>query len=438
MQASNFSQAKVKKKLFKFFDKSAITKIGKQSGFIQRRAQKITAFDFVVGFIQCCCQKSNTYRQWASAIGSLSGKAVSKQAVFERIGAAAVVFAEQLVKQAVCWRLQRGKSGTLFNSFNKILLHDSTTLRLPKALAQWFKGNVADKEQKAVARIQTVINIKTMRFLHFELGSFTHNDQGASGLIGDFITKGDLVIRDLGYFVLDSLQHIVMKEAWFLSRLKYGVNLYNLQGHEIVFKKLLNHKGLIDRQVLLGKRQHLPVRLIMIPLPQPIANERIRKARQDRDKRLNHNKEYYQRLQYNVFITNVSNQTWTARQAAQAYQTRWQIEIIFKSWKSGFYLQEIFHDGCTNQHRVRVNIYLLLLFMCLFMQKLYMPYKDHIQKHYGKDISLLKLSMYISSNLSAVFMSTQKQLEEQIVKHCCYDRRADRVNMVDLLKIFKN
>jgi hypothetical protein len=164
----------------------------------------------------------------------------------------------------------------------------------------------------------------------------------------------------------------------------------------------------------------------------------MHKARHDRDKRLNHSKEYYQRLGYNIFITNVEKKTWTASQVAQAYQTRWQIEIIFKSWKSGFHLQKIFHEGCTNQHRVRVNIYLLLLFMCLFMQKLYMPYRVHIQKHYGKEISLLKLSMYICNNLLPALMFTQKQLGEQIAKHCCYEQRTDRVNMADLMNIFKN
>lgn len=438
MQASNLSRTKVKKKLFEFFDKSVINKIGAQSGFIQRQSKKITAFDFVAGFIQCCCKKNNTYRQWATEIGSLSGRPVSKQAVFDRVGTGAVAFAERLVKRAICRRLQPNKPGKLFGSFGKILLHDSTTLRLPTVLAGWFKGNVANGEQKAVARIQAIINLQTMRFLHFDLGSFTQNDQGASGLIEDFIAKGDLVIRDLGYFVLAPLQHIVMKQAYFLSRLKYGVTLYDLHGNKIDLTRLSNGKDIIDKEVLLGKRQQLQVRLIMIPLPQNIVNQRIRKARHDRDKRLNHNKAYYQRLHYNVFITNVGNQTWTARQAAQAYKTRWQIEIIFKSWKSGFYLQEIFHEGCTNPHRVRVNIYLLLLFMCLFMQKLYMPYKDHIQKHYGKDISLMKLSLYISNNLLMIFMFTKKQLGQQLAKHCCYDQRTDRVNMTDLLKILKN
>ena len=50
--ASNLPETKVKKKLFEFFGKSAIKKTGKQSGFIMRQALKITAFDFVLDFLQ--------------------------------------------------------------------------------------------------------------------------------------------------------------------------------------------------------------------------------------------------------------------------------------------------------------------------------------------------------------------------------------------------
>jgi hypothetical protein len=246
-----------------------------------------------------------------------------------------------------------------------------------------------------------------------------------------------LVIRDLGYFVLGSLQRIMDKQAYFLSRLRYGLHFYDLQGNEIDWKPLLRRKGIIDKQILLGKKQRLAVRLLMVPLAQTIVNQKIRRARNDRDKRVNHSKEYYQWLSYSVFITNVEKDTWTARQAAMAYKTRWQVEIIFKTWKSGFHLQDIFHEGCTNEHRVRINIFLLLLFMCLFMQKLFMPYKDYAQKQYGKDISLIKLSLYISTNLLTIFMNSSKQLREQVAKHCCYDKRADRVNMADLMKIFK-
>jgi IS4 transposase len=92
----------------------------------------------------------------------------------------------------------------------------------------------------------------------------------------------------------------------------------------------------------------------MIPLPASVANERIRKAKCDRDKRVNHGEEYYLWLRYSVLITSVGEQVWTPTQIAEVYGVRWQIEIIFKSWKSGAGLNKLLHERVTDANRVKV------------------------------------------------------------------------------------
>ncbi len=74
----------------------------------------------------------------------------------------------------------------------------------------------------------------------------------------------------------------------------------------------------------------------------------------------------------------------------------------------------------------------MVLFMCLFMQKNYVRYKIVIEKTIGKKISLLKLSMYVSSNIKEIIILPDKLLKEIIMLHCCYDKRSDRINMTDL------
>ena len=186
-------------------------------------------------------------------------------------------------------------------------------------------------------------------------------------------------------------------------------------------------RQLKDQWVYIGKKRKVKVRLVMIPLPAAQTAEKIRKAKHDRDKRLHHSREYYQWLGYTVLITNVEQQVWTPQQAAQAYRVRWQIEIIFKSWKSCFHMQRLLHEGCTNADRVKVNIYLLLLFICLFMLKLYIPYQT-------KMVSLFKLSKYVLVNLKQILSLSHGQLKLLILKHCCYDKRSDRLKMTDLYR----
>jgi hypothetical protein len=385
-----------------------------------------------------CCNGQNTFSNWALQISLLSKKSVSKQGVFERMGKTAVAFSKQLLEEVISKQFTKNYASTLFEKFNAVLLQDSTTLALPQLLSKIFKGNHSHGVQKAIARIQSVFNIKTMTFNYFSLSSFTENDQSASSLILPLLKQGDLVIRDMGYFVLSTFKEIIAAKAHFLSRLKYGVVISDEAGKIISLKELLKHKNGIDKWVYIGVKNKVKVRLVMLPLPSAQVAEKIRKAKADRDARLNHSKEYYLWLRFNVYVTSVGDEVWDTADVGKAYKVRWQIEIIFKSWKSGFSLQDVLHDGCTKVERVKVIIYLMLVFMCLVMKKIYVEYKNRIEKNTTKIISLIKLSVMIRNYIKEILTLPQKNLKEFIIKHCCYESRTDRANMTDLYRNYKS
>lgn len=437
MKTSNYSRGNVIKNFEKLFDKPVINRLGKSTGFVMRRAQKITAYHFVLGFIVCCYKQANTFSNWAAQIELLSGQRVSLQAIFSRLyNGRAAAFAGKLLQHAIIEQSRAGVPGKLFASFKKVLLQDSTTLRLPDVLAGVFKGNTTGGKQRSQVRIQTTINVKTMRFVQFVLSGFAQNDQSASGQVLQHTGKGDLVIRDLGYFAMDVLKEIPAAGAHFLSRLRYGVSLYSLDDKPIRLPALLRRKCIVDIQVCIGK-QRIPVRLVMLPLPKAQAAERIRKAKLDRDKRLNHSQEYYRWLAYSVFITTVDGQTWNAAQVGEAYKVRWQIEIIFKSWKSGGNMQSILHDNVTNEERVRTSICLFLLFICLLMDKVYVPVRLKIERQ-NQYISLLKFIAFMFKNFTELICLSYNQMTKIIARHCCYQNRADRLNMTEVLYNSKN
>lgn len=433
MKTSSYFKGKVKEKFEKFFDKSVINRLSKSSKFVSRKKFKISPFAFVMGLIESCFTRCNTYASWAAAIGAITGKEVSKQALFKRMNERTETFASKLFSHVLNVRLKVLKEDRLFKLFGRVLLGDSTTLSLPQNLTKDFPGNVSRGEQKAVARLQCIINIKNMQWINLSLKAFSNNDQSASSEVLPLLKKGDLLIRDLGYFVLKALAGIIEKKAFFISRLRYGITLYNEAGTEIGWKVLCKRKGVVDRKILIGKQEKIPARIIMIPLPAAQVEERIRKAKKDRDKRLNHSEDYYLWMKYNVFITNVEQDTLGAKQIAEVYKVRWQIEILFKSWKSGGHLQEILHERCTNIYRVKTTIYLLLMFYCLIMQKVYIKYCKTIEKMYGKYISVIKLLAYFSNNLMKVLNASSANLKQQMVINCCYEQRNDRVNMAQFI-----
>lgn len=375
-----------------------------------------------------------TYSQWAASSGKVTAQTVSKQALFERINnKTSVDFAKRLFKQALNKRIAAITDGLLFQKFNRVLIQDSTTLKLPAGLSEAYPGNVSQGKQHAVIRLQCLINIKNMRWLDIALKPFTSNDQSACRLLLPLLKQGDLLIRDLGYFAMDAFRQIEQQQAFYISRLRYGLNLYNTNGTLINWKQLCKQKRIIDEVVLAGLNQKLKLRIIMIPLPEQKIAEKIRKAKADRDKRLNHSKDYYLWLRYNVFITNIQDDVLEAIQISEMYKVRWQIEILFKTWKSSLGLQKILHERCTNLNRVETSIYLMLMFFCLIVQRIYMLYNTVINTVYGMYLSLIKLCSYIRFNIMSVINLSPKKLKQTLTKYCCYEKRKDRINMTELI-----
>ena len=255
-------QPQGKKNFENFFDKSIVNRIGKQSGFVQRRSKKITAFNFLVGFIISCCNGKSTYRDWAAQIGLLTNKIVSKQAVFGRVDEAAVLFAKRLLEYVLLIQSSKDFTASVFNHFCKVFIQDSSTLCLPEELADKFPGNYSHGRQKAVARIQSIVDLKTMKFIKFSLGAFTQNDQSANEGIMTYVSKGSLVIRDLGYFSIAVFEKIIKAKAHFLSRIKYGVALSDTSGKVLLIKDLVKGKRIVDKWVYIGIKPKFCSRLI--------------------------------------------------------------------------------------------------------------------------------------------------------------------------------
>ena len=88
--------------------------------------------------------------------------------------------------------------------------------------------------------------------LHCSLSGFTRNDQAASPDILTVAKRGDLVLRDLGYFTRTVLGALQARGASFLSRFQHRMLVYDLQGRPLDLVRELKTHGCLDRDLLLG------------------------------------------------------------------------------------------------------------------------------------------------------------------------------------------
>jgi Transposase DDE domain len=162
----------------------------------------------------------------------------------------------------------------------------------------------------------------------------------------------------LGYFRLSHLEKIACEKAYFLSRYKTGTLLYikDKQGwwQELdLFTLLSSAKDSWDlADVWIGKKERLPVRLVIERLPEEVKARRLKKLTAQLagvSKQQSHweSSKLKQLLcGFNLFITNAEASKLSREQVSSFYTLRWQtdcrpIELFFKIWKSVLSIDKI-------------------------------------------------------------------------------------------------
>jgi len=406
----------------------------RRCGFILRRPRKLTALLFVQSAVLLVSQHVVSLSRWAVLLGVLGELRLAKQSLWERMDAGAV----NLLKEVLaCVLGQSARVGATVREavggFSRVLLQDSTTIQLAPKLAAAFPGSSNQCGSKhGQLKIQAIFDLVSQRFLAFSLSGFNRNDQAAASDVVQFLKPGDLVVRDLGYFVLRSMEQIAQAGAFFLSRLRLDTQLWRLGADQpLDLLRELRRLGRLDIQVRVGSSD-CRSRLVAVPLPQAVAAERRRRARLNRDRRCRPDSRHLALLGWAIFLTNVPAEKLSALQVAKIYGLRWRIETIFKAWKSHFGLREL--PG-GSEHQLLATAYARWIFITALIEVLGPLGDTPLQGPGPRRHSLLRLASLLRDFLlvlcaEAWGLRLTKAWCEQCNYHGRYDRR-NRLNFVD-------
>ncbi|CAA9368214.1 MAG: hypothetical protein AVDCRST_MAG93-8166 [uncultured Chloroflexia bacterium] len=127
-----------------------------------------------------------------------------------------------------------------------------------------------------------------------------------------------------------------------LSRLNTQVALFDPQGNRLDLQKVLDHaEAMLDRPVLLGRKERLEARLLAVRVPQEVADQRRRRIRQEfRDKGKTPSARLLALAAWTLMVTTVPCEQLSIGEALVLLRARWQIELLFKLWKSHGHVDE--------------------------------------------------------------------------------------------------
>jgi len=228
-------------------------------------------------------------------------------------------------------------AAALFQQFTAVLIGDASTISLPDGLADLFAGcGGSAGTSRAALKLQVLWDLKTGQLVQLHLEPGRASDTNSPIAQAD-VAAGSLLVFDLGYFDLGRFATLGAQGAKFISRLRHGTEVYDSEGKPLNLVAYLRQQptGLVDRPIQLGASVRLRCRLVAIRVPQEVAHRRRQQARDKAAKKGRQpTAEYLELLGWSLFVTNGSEEELTWKAVVVLYRARWQIELLFKLWKS--------------------------------------------------------------------------------------------------------
>ncbi len=319
-------------------DRNYINSIAKETGFVLREG-KVDGFMFLDMLIFTHFNhKELSLNDMSVQIKKRFDIDVSRQSIDERFTNRAIEFFRIVLERALKITISKYYNIN-FLPYDKVLIKDATSFQLPENMASKYKGSGGSASGSAI-KIQFEYDLICGKITDLNLFPFVAQDTTNATDTVDNINRNELIIRDLGYINIPVLRTIENKSAFYANRMQTSVNVYELINNEYIiidFTKLyksmkLKKLAIVEKEVYIGKEELFKTKMIIETLPEKHYKERIRKAEKNaRKKGKTLSQKYKARQAMNIFITNTDI---SFKDIRLLYSLRWQIELMFKIWKS--------------------------------------------------------------------------------------------------------
>ena len=325
-----------------------LSKLAHESGFLQRRS-KLKPEEFIDTLISNGFDHSQlSLQECCNDLAQQHHKSLSKVALHNRFNKNSLKFVKSVLADQIASRLDIGQAVAL-QPFTKVLIADSSKFAIPSQYTKDYPSFGGWKNSAALMNIQYAFDLKEGNWENLELTKATQNDQSHSKRMLNEIKSGELHIRDLGYVTMSYLTRIVSEKAYFLNRLHpHFKTVQSNTGKAIdwtkLYQKMQNSRATyFTTDVVIGTgKEAFECRLVAMPVADSGWLERIRKAEKHaKSKGVSLSKEYKERCRFSLFITNVGENILKVNDVIQLYRLRWQIELVFKNWKSLLGIQKV-------------------------------------------------------------------------------------------------
>lgn len=353
---------------------------------------------------------------------SQQGVTASKQAIDKRFNENTKTMLTKLLEQVISHQLLSKTKKTISKKwFTDIHIMDSSEFAVSKRAAEVFPG-YGGQGRESLVQIQFEYQLLAGKVTTLSIGSALDSDsvEGMKNLDG--IPQQTLLLRDLGYCSPKVFKELSQRDLYFISRAKSQWNFYILQDgkynllttSDIINKLNQSQSKYIDLDVFVGEQVRTPVRLIANLLTDDQKKRRLKKKSANR--KLGH--DALESIGLNLFVTNVERNNCAASEIYELYTLRWQIELVFKTWKS---VMQVHRIHSMNPVRLECIILIKLLWVMLNWSIVY-----YLKRLTGLDLSYHKVTRTILSpakRITGIMLKRSELFTDWLIDLCKISER---------------
>jgi Transposase DDE domain len=268
------------------------------------------------------------------------GVTISPQGLDQRFGLEGATLLKSVLESAV-EQVITARPGTLpvLNRFPAVVVLDSTTITLPDELESIWVSCGGSPGTAARSAIKATVRMDLCQGrLDGPVLTDARRQDKSSVLQHAEVPAGALRIGDLGFWSLTTLQELRAHQAHFLSRLHVQTVVARADDGsrlDLVAWLGAQQDDQAELAVSLGVTHRVPARLLAIRVSPLVAEQRRRAIRAiARRKGQTPNRANLARADWTLLVTSVPLADLSLVEAEVLIRARWQIELLFKLWKS--------------------------------------------------------------------------------------------------------
>jgi len=409
---------------------------GRESGFIQREV-KLNGATFVQALVfTWLANPAASYEELAQTAATL-GVTITPQGLEQRFTRAAADCLKRVLEAALAQVFRSQPTALpLLDRFTEVYVQDSSLIHLPESLKDLWAGCGGDAPSSAALKLQVRWALRSGAFDGFFLTAGRANDP-SSPTQKLPVLAGSLRLADLGFWSVPRLAEIGRSGAYWLSRLQAGTNVCWPHGERLDLPTYLAQQTSdeLELAVELGAAQRLPCRLLAQRVPPSVSAQRRRLLYQKANKKsFTPTALQLTMCDWTVIVTNVPATKLTLKEALTLLHVRWQIELLFKHWKS---VGKVDESRSAKPERQLCELYAKLLGQVIQHWSLLCGKWDYPARSFTKASRLVqKKSLHLASTLKQFrsLCTLLRELGRAVSVGCKIDKRKGRPSTIQRLQ----